>query len=169
MMTHDDSTTTRSVGLYSFLPSCKRLHNYGKRPSYQWENSLLQWPFSIAMLVMTRGYAHQKNIAASLYMSLIFFGGIIIFHWYTVMAIHQLNYWIINGIIHSITSYKWYFLSTQNWYYSNHTYTSAPGERPAPRLHRGGAHGASGECRGLRLRAVHPRPQPRPGKGTLVS
>ena len=30
------------------IPSGKRLHNYGKSPCYQWENSLFQWPFSIA-------------------------------------------------------------------------------------------------------------------------
>ena len=38
------------------LPSGKRLHNYGTTsPCYQWETSLFQWPFSIAMLVITRG------------------------------------------------------------------------------------------------------------------
>ena len=40
----------------NFLPSGKRLHNYGKSPCYQWENPLFLWSFSIAMLVITRGY-----------------------------------------------------------------------------------------------------------------
>ena len=30
------------------VPSGKRLHNYGKSPCFQWENSLFLWPCSIA-------------------------------------------------------------------------------------------------------------------------
>ena len=32
------------------IPSGKRLHNYGKIHHFSWENSLFQWPFSIAIL-----------------------------------------------------------------------------------------------------------------------
>ena len=38
------------------LPSGKHTKNYGTSPFCSWENSLFQWPFSIAMLVITRGY-----------------------------------------------------------------------------------------------------------------
>ena len=37
------------------------LHNYGKIHHVQWENSLFLWPFSIAMLVITRGYIPLKS------------------------------------------------------------------------------------------------------------
>ena len=37
------------------IPSGKRLHSNGKIHYVQWENPLFPWPFSIAMLVITRG------------------------------------------------------------------------------------------------------------------
>ena len=37
-----------------YLPSGKRLHNYGKIHHFQWENPLFLWPFSIVMLVYQR-------------------------------------------------------------------------------------------------------------------
>ena len=40
----------------SYLPSGKRLHNYGKSPFYSWVNQICLWSFSIAMLLITRGY-----------------------------------------------------------------------------------------------------------------
>ena len=33
-----------------WIPSGKQPHNYGKSHHFEWENSLFQWPFSIAML-----------------------------------------------------------------------------------------------------------------------
>ena len=46
----------RSVKLW-YLPSGKRLHNYGKIHHFQWENPLFLWWFLIGMLVITRGYS----------------------------------------------------------------------------------------------------------------
>ena len=41
---------------WPIVPSGKRLHNYGKIHLFQWVNPRTKWPFSIAMLVITRGY-----------------------------------------------------------------------------------------------------------------
>ena len=43
------------------LPSGKRLHNYGKIHHVSWENSLFQWPFSIAMLVYQRVHGFMDD------------------------------------------------------------------------------------------------------------
>ena len=41
---------------FSWLPSGKRLHNYGKIHHFYWENSLFLWPCSIAFCMFTKGY-----------------------------------------------------------------------------------------------------------------
>ena len=46
---------------FSQIPSGKRLHNYGRIHHFQWENPLFLWSFSIAMLVITRGYPFLLN------------------------------------------------------------------------------------------------------------
>ena len=40
-------------------------HNYGKSPCYQWVNPRTKWPFSIAMLVITRGYHFTSSSSSS--------------------------------------------------------------------------------------------------------
>ena len=44
--------------LPSYIPSGKRLPKTMENRHVQWENPLFLWPFSIAMLVITRGYHH---------------------------------------------------------------------------------------------------------------
>ena len=44
------------------VPSGKQTHNYGKSPCYSWENSLFLWSFSIAMLVISRGYPYHLMV-----------------------------------------------------------------------------------------------------------
>ena len=38
------------------IPSGEHLRSNGKIHHFSWENPLFLWPFSIAMLVITRGY-----------------------------------------------------------------------------------------------------------------
>ena len=44
------------------IPSGKLLHSYGKSPFYSWENPLVQWPFSIAFCMFTRGSIHINGL-----------------------------------------------------------------------------------------------------------
>ena len=50
---------------YQEAPSGKRSHNYGKIHCFEWENSLFQWRFSIAMLVITRGQINPCGLTNS--------------------------------------------------------------------------------------------------------
>jgi hypothetical protein len=43
------------------VPAGKRLHNYGKIHHFRWVNPRNKWSFSIAMLVITRGYYSQQE------------------------------------------------------------------------------------------------------------
>ena len=47
------------------LPSGKRLQNTMENHYFQWVNPLFLWPFSIAMLVITRGYLPVARISES--------------------------------------------------------------------------------------------------------
>ena len=50
-----EASWSRGRRFTHLIPSGKHTKNYGKIHHFLWENSLFQWPFSIAMLVKTRG------------------------------------------------------------------------------------------------------------------